>query len=148
MTSNAAATGDNPYRFVLRRAVVPSAIAGIATAVVFGFVRDVGALWSGLIGVVVALGFFVSGMVMMARFVRDTKNPMLFMAVGMATYFAQVIVLLVVLIVARQIDALDSVAAGWSMFVCVIVWQVAQVVAWRQARVPIYDEPANAGESR
>lgn len=131
--------GDNPFRLVLRRAMVPTAITGVVASLILWVVRDATAWWSGLVGSAIALGFFVSGMVMMSRFVRR-RDPMLFMAVGMATYFAQIIVLLGVLIVARQIDALDSWSAGVAMLACIIVWQVAQVIAWRQARVPIYDE--------
>lgn len=133
-------TGDNPFRLVLRRAMVPTAVAGVLAAIVLWLVRDLTAFWSGLVGAGIALGFFVSGMLMMAKFVRDME-PMQFMAVGLATYFAQVIVLLGVLVVARQIDALDSWSAGVAMLVSIVVWQVAQVVAWRQARVPVYDTP-------
>lgn len=131
--------GDNPYRFVLRRAVVPSAVAGVLTAVVFWVLQGTAAGLSGLFGVAIALAFFVSGMVMMARFVRDTANPMLFMAVGMATYFAQVIVMLGILVLVSGFDGFDTLPAGIAMLVAVLVWQVAQVVAWRRARVPIYD---------
>jgi hypothetical protein len=66
---------------------------------------------------------------------------MLFMAVGMTVYLAQVLVLLGVLVVARRVDALDSRAAGIAMLVTVVVWQVAQMRAWRRARVPVYDQP-------
>ncbi|WP_018156598.1 hypothetical protein [Demetria terragena] len=134
-------SGHNPFRLVLRRAAVPTAIAGVATAVILWIVRDLTAFWSGLVGAGIAVAFFVSGMLMMSKFVRSA-DPMLFMAVGMATYFGQIIVLFGVLVVARQIEALDSWSAGVAMLVSIVVWQVAQVVAWRQARVPIYDEPA------
>lgn len=139
--------GDNPFRLVLRRAMVPTAAAGVVTAIVLFIARDLTAFWSGLVGAAIAFGFFVSGMIMMAKFVRN-MDPMQFMAVGLATYFAQVLVLLGVLVLARQIDALDSWSAGVAMLVSIIVWQVAQVVAWRQARVPVYDTPSETQSSK
>ncbi|GAB3444597.1 hypothetical protein GCM10027517_24460 [Phycicoccus ginsengisoli] len=141
MTQQTAPRGDNLFHVVLRRALVPAAAAGLVTAVVLGVVRGPGGGVAGVIGVVIALAFFASGLVMVGRFVRDRTEPMLFMAVGMAVYLAQVLVLLGVLVVVRQVDAFDSVAAGIAMLVTVLVWQGAQVLAWRHARVPVYDEP-------
>jgi hypothetical protein len=141
MTQQTAPRGDNLFHVVLRRALVPAAAAGVVTAVVLGLVRGLGGAVAGVIGVVIALAFFASGLVMVGRFVRDRSNPMLFMAVGMAVYFAQVLVLLGVLVVARQVESFDSVAAGIAMLVTVLVWQGAQLLAWRHARVPVYDEP-------
>jgi hypothetical protein len=66
------------------------------------------------------------------------------MAVGMTVYFAQVIVLFGVLILARQVDAFDSRSAGIAMLVAILSWQVAQMRAWRRARVPVYDEQPQA----
>ena len=147
MTQQTAPRGDNLFHVVLRRALVPAGVAGVVTAIVLGLVRGVGGAVGGLAGVVIALAFFASGLLVVGRFVRDRAEPMLFMAVGMAVYFAQVLVLLGVLVVARRIDSFDSVAAGIAMLVTVLVWQAAQVLAWRRARVPVYDEP-DAGEVR
>jgi hypothetical protein len=132
--------GDNLFHVVLRGALLPAAAAGVVTAVVLGLARGLDGFVAGLAGVVIALAFFASGLFIVGRFVRDTTQPMLFMAVGMAVYFAQVLVLLGVLVVARRIEGFDSLSAGVAMLVCVLVWQAAQVVAWRRARVPVYDE--------
>lgn len=145
MTQQTAPKGSNPFHVVLRGALVPAAAAGVLAAVVLGLARGPAGGISAAIGVVIALAFFASGLLVMGRFVTDTKNPMLFMAVGMTIYFAQILVLLGVLIISRRIDALDSWAAGVAMLVAVIVWQVAQVVAWRRARVPVYDAPDPSG---
>lgn len=141
MSQQTTPRGDNLFHVVLRRALVPAAAAGLVTSVVLGVVRGLAGGVAGLVGVVIALAFFASGLVMVGRFVRDRSEPMLFMAVGMAVYFAQVLVLLGVLIVVRRFDSFDSVAAGVAMLVTVLVWQAAQVFAWRHARVPVYDEP-------
>lgn len=128
---------------LLRQSLPPAAAAGVASVLAVGLLQGwVPALSAGL-GVVVALAFFGSGLVLMSRLVRSA-DPLLFMAVGMSVYFAQVLGLLVVLIVARNTDGLDLRAAGIAMFVTVLAWQAAQIRAWRRARIPVYD--ADAGQ--
>lgn len=141
MTQQSPPAGSNPFTVVLRGALLPAAVAGAVAALVLGLFRGPGGGISALVGAAIALAFFVSGLFVVGRFVRDTTNPLLFMAVGMSVYLAQVLVLLGVLVVARRVDALDSWAAGVAMLVTVIVWQVAQVITWRRARVPVYDPP-------
>ncbi len=131
---------DSVFTVMLRGSLPPSALAGAGAAAILGAFGGWSALLSGLVGTLIALAFFASALVGMARFVRNA-DPMLFMAVGMSVYFAQVIVLLGVLIVARGIDSLDMRSAGIAMLVTILVWQVAQIRAWRRARVPVYDEP-------
>ena len=142
MTQQSAAKGDNVFDVVLRRALLPTAVAGVVTALVLTPFRGVAGLVAALVGVVIGTLFFASGLFIVGRFVRDNTQPALFMAVGMAVYFAQVIALLGVLVLARRIENFDSVAAGIALLVTVLVWQGAQMYAWRHARVPVYDEPA------
>ena len=138
---------DSVFTVMLRGSLPPSALAGAAAAVALGVFGGWSALLSGLVGAVIALAFFASALLGMARFVRNA-DPMLFMAVGMSLYFAQVIVLLGVLIVARGIESLDMRSAGIAMLVTILVWQVAQMRAWRRARIPVYDEPHNEDVAR
>jgi hypothetical protein len=148
MTQQTAPRGDNLFHVVLRGALLPTAVAGVLASVVLGVVRGLDGGVSALIGVVIGLAFFASGLFIVGRFVRDTTEPMLFMAVGMAVYFAQVIVLLGVLLVSERIDAFDTYAAGIALLVSVLVWQGAQMRAWRRARVPVYDEPRDEPAAR
>lgn len=141
MTQESARTGSYPFSATLRGSLVPALVAGAAAAVVLGLVRGIDGGVSALVGVAIAIAFFTSGLLLMDKLVRD-RNPLLFMAVGMSVYLAQVLVLLGVLVLARRVDSLDSRAAGIAMLVTVVVWQVAQMRAWRQARVPVYDTPA------
>ncbi len=143
MTQQSAQTGSYPFSATLRGSLVPALVAGVLAAVVLGLLRGVDGAVSAIVGVAIAIAFFASGLLLMDKLVRD-KNPMLFMAVGMSVYLAQVMVLLGVLVIARRVDSLDSRAAGIAMLVTVLVWQVAQMRAWRQARVPVYDTPAEA----
>ncbi len=112
MTQQTAARGDNLFDVVLRGALLPTAVAGVVTALVLTPFRGGLGLVSALVGVAIGLVFFASGLFIVGRFVRDNTQPALFMAVGMAVYFAQVILLLGVLVVARQIETFDSLAAG------------------------------------
>lgn len=132
------------FSVLLRGALPPTVVAGLLTSVVILLASGSRAGVGALVGAAIAVAFFASGLLAVSRLVTDTGNPMLFMAVGMAVYFAQVIVLLGVLVVARQIEGFDSRAAGIAMLVCVLVWQAAQMRAWRRARVPVYDEPEDA----
>ena len=145
MTQQSAQTGSYPFSATLRGALVPTVVAGGLAALVLGLVRGAAGGVSGLVGVAIAVVFFASGLLLMDKLVRD-RDPMLFMAVGMAIYFAQVLLLLGVLIVAGKVESLDSWAAGVAMLVAVLAWQVGQVRAWRRARVPVYD-PQDDGQS-
>ena len=145
MTQTSDRPGSYPFSATLRGSVVPAVAAGVVAAVVLGVLRGVDGGVSALVGVVIAVAFFASGLLLMDKLVRD-RDPMLFMAVGMTVYLAQVLVLLGVLVVARRVDALDSRAAGIAMLVTVVVWQVAQMRAWRRARVPVYDQPGAGPE--
>ncbi|MGB5953440.1 MAG: hypothetical protein WBG57_13120 [Ornithinimicrobium sp.] len=138
---------DNVFTVMWRKSLPPAALAGALTAVVLGLVDGLGAAVSGLVGVFIALSFFVVALVVMSRLVTG-RDPMVFMAVGMSVYFGQVLVLLGVLIVARGIEALDMRAAGIAMLVAVVVWQIAQMRAWRSARVLVYDEDTSQSQGR
>ncbi|MGB7449830.1 MAG: hypothetical protein WA892_11970 [Ornithinimicrobium sp.] len=123
---------------MLRRSFPPALAAGGLAALLVGLVQGWVPGLSAALGVGIALVFFGFGLVLMARFVRSA-DPTLFMAVGMSVYCAQVLGLLAVLILARQQEGLDLRAAGLAMFVTVMAWQVAQIRAWRRARVLVYD---------
>lgn len=130
------------FSVLLRGALPPTVVAGVVTAAIIWAMNGTQAGVSALIGVVITVAFFASGLLVMSRVVVDTGNPMLFMAVGMAVYFAQVIALFGVLWVGKSSASFDTRAAGIAILVCVLVWQAAQMRAWRRARVPVYD---NAG---
>ncbi len=131
---------DNVFTVMWRRSLPPAALAGTASALVLGALDGWAAGLSGLLGTFIALCFFVLGLMVMSRFVTG-RDPMLFMAVGMSVYFAQILLLLGVLIIARGVAQLDMRSAGIAMLVTVLVWQVAQMRAWRRARVLVYDQP-------
>lgn len=81
---------------------------------------------------------------MLSTLVRD-RNPMTFMAVAMAIYLAQVIVLLGFLIAFFEAAWLDGVAFGIVVLVITVAWQIFLFRAWRRARLPVYDETSDPG---
>ena len=102
--------------------------------------------WPGpLIGLVVSIGFFASGMFLLSRLVRDA-SPHAFFAVAMTVYLGQVIALLLVILAFKDADWVDGVALGVVALVVTLVWQVFAMLALRRARVPVYDTPASGPE--
>lgn len=128
------------FAVLLRGALPPTVVVGLVAALVVGLVSGPRAGLSGLVGAVIAVTFFASGLLVVSRFVTDTGNPLLFMAVGMSVYLAQVILLFGVLLLARSTAVFDSRASGIVLLLSIVTWQVAQMRAWRRARVPVYDE--------
>ena len=138
-TQSTAPHAGAPFGAMLRGALLPSVLAGLLTVVVLVAVRGVDALAGALIGLVVAVAFFASGMFLLSRLVRSA-SPHAFFAVAMAVYLGQVIVLLLVIIAFKDAAWVDGTALGVVALVVTIVWQGAAMVALRRARVPVYDE--------
>ncbi|WP_392542785.1 hypothetical protein [Oryzobacter telluris] len=147
MTDHSSSTAPHagaPFAAMLRGALLPSALAGLATVVVLVVLRGGDAVAGALIGLVVSLGFFASGLFLLSRLVR-TANPAAFFAVAMAVYLGQVIALLLVIMAFKDADWVDGPALGIVAFVVTIVWQVFAMVALRRARIPVYDPPSDSG---
>jgi ATP synthase protein I len=134
-----------PFAVMLRGALLPSTVAGALTVVVLVVARGGDALAGGLLGLVVSVLFFASGMFLLSRLVRSA-SPHAFFAVAMAVYLGQVIALLVVIIVFRGLDWVDGLAVGVTALVVTLVWQAFAIRALRRARLPVYDEPPTGAE--
>ncbi len=143
-TPSAAARPAAAFRVMVRGAFVPSTVAGLLAALGFLVVSGPGSGLSALFGVLVAVAFFASGFLLMARMVREA-SPMLFMAAALSVYMGQMIVLLLVFMGSRSIEGLDGVAVGVSILVVALVWQGASMLAWRRARNPVYDTTSESG---
>ncbi|PID96920.1 MAG: hypothetical protein CSA84_02200 [Actinomycetales bacterium] len=144
-TPRPAATPGAPFAMILRGALVPSAIAGAVAALGLVIWRGTGSIAGVLVGLVVGLGFFASGLGLLSKLVRD-RSPITFMAVAMSIYLAQVIALLLFLIAFREAGWLDGLAFGLVVLVITITWQVFLVRTWRTARVYVYDTTGSEHE--
>jgi ATP synthase protein I len=140
-TRSSAPHAGAPFGAMLRGALLPSVLAGLLTVALLVAVRGVDALAGALIGLVVAVAFFASGMFLLSRLVRSA-SPTAFFAVAMAVYFGQIIFLLLVIIAFIDAAWVDGVALGLVVLVVTLVWQVFAMIALRKARIPVYDEPA------
>ena len=131
-----------PFGAMLRGALLPSLWRAWSRSSRSSSWRGTDALAGALIGLVVSIGFFASGMFLLSRLVRSA-SPHAFFAVAMAVYLGQVIALLLVIIAFKDAAWVDGVALGVVALVVTIVWQVAAMRALRRARVLVYDEPRN-----
>ncbi|MGG5260857.1 hypothetical protein [Phycicoccus avicenniae] len=142
---NTVATAGAPFAVMLRGALVPASVAGALTVVVLTAVRGLDALPGSLLGLAVSIGFFASGMFLLSRLVRSA-SPHAFLAVAMAVYLAQILVLLVFFIVFRNASWVDGTALALTALVVTLAWQAFAWRAMRTARLPVYDEPAEDPE--
>ena len=144
-TRSSASHAGAPFGAMLRGALLPSVLAGLLTVALLVAVRGVGALAGALIGLVVAIAFFASGMFLLSRLVRSA-SPTAFVAVAMAVYFGQIIFLLLVILAFIDADWVDGVALGLVVLVVTLVWQAFAMISLRKARIPVYDEPVTPRE--
>jgi ATP synthase protein I len=140
-TPSPVAEAGAPFAVMLRGALVPSLAAGAVTVVVLTVVRGSEALAGGVLGLVVSVLFYASGMFMLSRLVRST-SPHAFFAVAMAVYLAQVIALLLFIMVFRGAEWVDGFALGVTALVVTLAWQLFAMRALRRAPMPVYDDPA------
>jgi ATP synthase protein I len=135
-----------PFGAMLRGALVPSVVAGLLAVAGVVLWRGGDALAGALIGLVVSVGFFASGMFLLSRLVRDA-SPHAFFAVAMAVYLGQVLALLLVILAFKDAGWVDGMALGVVALVVTLVWQVFAMVALRRARILVYDEPSEQAGS-
>ena len=135
----------SPFAAMLRDSLVPSAAVGVVCAVVFAVLNGVAGGVSSLFGTVLALAFFASGLLVL-RTLR-TLSPVAIMAAAMAVFFAQVIVLGVVLVLATKVESLDGPATGITVAIVVVAWQIFQVRSFMRTRQHVYDPDASGAST-
>lgn len=138
-TPQAAAPGA-PFAVMLRGALLPATVAGLLSVVVALVVGGGSSALSAVLGLVVSVAFFGSGMMLMSKLVRSA-SPGAFLAVAMTVYLGQVLFILLFLMVFMSQDWVDGKALGLTALVVTLAWQAAAMVALRRGRQPIYDEP-------
>lgn len=126
---------------MLRGALVPSALVGLLAAAIVVLLWGPGSIAGALLGFVVAIGFFASGMFVLSRLVRSA-NPGAFLAVAMAVYLGQILVLLLFIMAFKNAAWVDGRALGIVAGVITLAWQVFAFRALRSSRLPVYDEPS------
>ena len=129
-----------PFAAMLRATVLPMvASAPVIVGVCWAVGHARGGL-AGLLGVVIAVLFFASGLYVMSRVAR--ANPMSVLAGALAVYLGQVLFLGVVILSLSGADWLDGTSFGLSVLAVALIWQLSQVVAFIRLRKPVYDAPS------
>lgn len=126
------------------RSLGQALLVGALTAAVFLVVRGAESGLSALFGLAIAGLTFGAALLLMAAPLRRA-HPQVMFVVALTLYGVQMVALLVVYDVSRQFAWLDGVAVGVTILVVALVWQVAQMIAWRRARTLVFDE---AGDPR
>ena len=128
-----------PFAAMLRATVLPMLATVPVVVAVFWITRGSGGGLAALLGVVIAVVFFASGLYVMGRVTN--ANPISVLAGALAVYLGQVIFLGVVIFAFSGAHWLDGKAFGLSVLAVALIWQVYQVAAFMRLRQPVYDEP-------
>lgn len=142
------ATGAGaPFTVLLRGCLPPSAVVGAVAVAGCVVGRGAASLQSAALGLVVGLGYFSSGLGLLGRLLRD-RSPLTFMAVGMAIYLAQVLVLLGFMLAFLDAPWLDGTAFGIVVLAVTLAWQAFLWRTSRRGRFLLYDQPATRQGAR
>jgi ATP synthase protein I len=128
-----------PFAAMLRATVVPMIASVPVIVAAFWVTRGSRGGLAALLGVLIAVVFFASGLYVMGRVTH--ANPLSVLAGALAVYLAQVIFLGVVIFTFSGADWLDGKAFGLSVLAVALIWQVCQVVAFVRLRQPVFDQP-------
>lgn len=123
----------------LADAMVKTALLpGVATVVVGAIVATVLVGWAGLfgalIGGVIAFGSSLATLWMMRK--SSGMDPMAVMAVSLGGYILKLLVLLGVMTLLGNIDALHRESLAFTMLAVILVWAAAEVIAFRRTKIP------------
>ena len=129
-----------PFAAMLRATVLPMVACTPVIVGVCWVAGNARAGLSGLLGVVIAALFFVSGLFVISRVAK--ANPLSVLAGALAVYLGQVLFLGVVILSLSGAGWLDGTSFGLSVLAVALIWQLCQVVAFVRLRKPVYDPAA------
>ncbi|ANW18081.1 hypothetical protein [Streptomyces clavuligerus] len=134
---------SNDVRTLLHTAV-PTAVTGLAAAVISAvFAGGKGALGA-VIGTVVVIGFMGVGMVVLQRTAKSL--PHLFQAMGLMLYMAQLLLLFMLMALLKGTTAFDFKAFAFTLLAATIVWVAAQARVFMKAKIMYVEPESSKGE--
>jgi ATP synthase protein I len=133
-----------PFAAMLRATVIPMVATVPVIVVVFWITRAPRGGLAALLGAVVAVAFFASGLYVMGKVTN--ANPLSVLAGALAVYLGQVIFLGIVIFTLSGAHWLDGTAFGLSVLAVALIWQLFQVVAFLRLRKPVYDNPVDQSD--
>ncbi len=132
--------GD-PLAVMLRRAYLPTGVAGLAGAGVVLVTLGPRAAWSALLGVITAGVFLAMGLLVMLS-LRRTRTPAGFLAAGLVIVGVQLGFLLLVMVLLGDADWLNGPAFGLAALAVTLLWQLLQIRVVTRGRQLVWDERA------
>jgi ATP synthase protein I len=130
-----AAEADDPYRAMLRGALVPTA-AVVLVATAAGLVLGGRVLAGAALGAAVVVAFFATSLLVMSA-VRHAAPEML-LAAALSVYAAKVAVLGGLVFWLRDEAWLSPTAFAVTALACAVAWLAGQVRAFTRMRLPVW----------
>jgi len=125
---------------MLRGAVLPALVAvPVITGVAWGWRGEHGVL-SALVGALVAFVIFGVGLVSIKMVVDG--QPGFSLAGAMVVYFGQLIAVVFVIVLLRDISWLDGRAFAAAVVAEGLIWQIGLITGFLRGRHQIYDGPS------
>jgi ATP synthase protein I len=123
---------------VLRRAGAITLVVGIVCTVVGTVMFGSKGLLAGVLGTVIAVGFFASGQYIVSRVLRNSPETAFMTA--LAVYVGQILVLFILLLVLKDATFFAPKVFAATIIACTLAWIFASAsVTWR-AKV-LYVDP-------
>ncbi|RCG30894.1 hypothetical protein DQ384_13080 [Sphaerisporangium album] len=135
---------------ILRAAVIPTAVAGLAAVVVAAFAEGAkGALGAG-IGVLVVAAFFTISLVAVTYAARI--SPTMMMAAALGTFLLKILALVVTLEAFQDATVWHPGAFGLTVIACTVIWTIGEARGFLKLRIlyvdPTVKVPGQIGEKR
>lgn len=125
---------------LVRTPAVVAGLVGVVAMVVGGIVEGGKGVLAAFLGVVVVVGFFAFGQLVVGRVLRN--NPMLALNVALLVYLVQIAVLFVLLLVLRDATFFAPRVFAFTVLVCALTWIAGAVIGFSRSR-DLYVEPGS-----
>jgi ATP synthase protein I len=130
---------------MLRGALVPTLVVGVAAAAVAGATAGVEGLWGALIGLALVVLFFGLGLVVLGRCAG--VEPVLVLLIALGLYAAKVVLIGGTFVLVDTTGVLrpyaDHLSLGVTAIACTLTWTIGETIGAIRARQPAYDLPGS-----
>lgn len=120
-----------------RTAVVVTAAVGALCTLVAGLAQGADGLWSGVLGTVAVLGFFVAGLTPILRSRMFERGGGAGMAVVLVGYVVRLVLVIVVVSLVVALADLHRQSLGLTVIACSAAWVVGTAVVALRGHVPL-----------
>jgi ATP synthase protein I len=115
---------------VLRRASAITIAVGIVATIIGTVMAGSKGLIAGVLGTVIAVGFFAAGQYIVGRVLRDSPETAFMTA--LAVYMGQILILFVILLVLQDATFFAPKVFAATIIACTLSWILASaLVTWR-----------------